>query len=105
MECEQITTLEIFFVYAPNPNVLIIILAEPVSRTGALDMATVKLAALHARAFEDCSLHDVHLLIAEHLDTDVRLVTNETHFIHDLEADFIDRIELMMALEDRFVGV
>jgi acyl carrier protein len=69
-------------------------------------MTTVKLAPLpHACALEECSLHDVRLLIAEHLDTDVRLVTNETHFIHDLDADFLDRIELMMAIEDRFVGV
>lgn len=69
-------------------------------------MTTVKMAPLpHACALEECSLHDVRLLIAEHLDTDVRLVTNETHFIHDLDADFLDRIELMMAIEDRFVGV
>jgi acyl carrier protein len=106
LDCEQITTLEIFFVHAQNPNVLIIIVAEPVSQMGALDMATVKLAALPlAEAFEESYLHDVHLLIAEHLDTDIRLVTNEAHFIHDLGADYLDRIELMMALEDRFVGV
>jgi acyl carrier protein len=46
-----------------------------------------------------CTENDVRLLVAEHLDTDIRFVTNETHFIHDLGADFLDRIELMMAIE------
>jgi hypothetical protein len=34
LDCEQITTCEIFFVHAPNPNLLIIIFAEPVSQMG-----------------------------------------------------------------------
>ena len=33
---------------------------------------------------------------------DARFVTSETHFIYDLGADFLDRIELMIAIEDRF---
>ena len=42
------------------------------------------------------------LLISEHLDIDARFVTSESHFIYDLGADFLDRIELMIAIEDRF---
>ena len=33
---------------------------------------------------------------------EARFVTSETHFIYDLGADFLDRIELMIAIEDRF---
>ena len=47
-------------------------------------------------------MHDVRLLISEHLDIEARFVTSETHFIYDLGADFLDRIELMIAIEDRF---
>ena len=36
------------------------------------------------------------------VDIDARFVTSETHFIYDLGADFLDRIELMIAIEDRF---
>jgi len=66
-------------------------------------MATVKLASVqHATVLKEPSLHDVRLLISEHLDIEARLVTSETHFIYDLGADFLDRIELMIAIEDRF---
>ena len=66
-------------------------------------MATAKLATVqHATASKEHSLHDVRLLISEHLDIDARFVTSETHFIYDLGADFLDRIELMIAIEDRF---
>ena len=66
-------------------------------------MATAKLATVqHATALKEHSLHDVRLLISEHLDIDARFVTSETHFIYDLGADFLDRIELMIAIEDRF---
>jgi acyl carrier protein len=66
-------------------------------------MATAKLATVqHATASKEHSLHDVRLLISEHLDIDARFVASETHFIYDLGADFLDRIELMIAIEDRF---
>ena len=71
-------------------------------------MATVKLASVqHATVSKEPSLHDVRLLISEHLDIEARFVTSETHFIYDLGADFLDRIELMIAIEyiaieDRF---
>jgi acyl carrier protein len=69
-------------------------------------MTTVKMAPLsHTCAFDECLQQDVHLLIAEYLNTDVRGVTNKTHFIHDLGADFLDRVELMIAIEDHFIGV
>jgi acyl carrier protein len=66
-------------------------------------MATAKFGNGSARnCLKEQSLHDVRLLISEHLDIDARLVTSETHFIYDLGADFLDRIELMIAIEDRF---
>jgi acyl carrier protein len=66
-------------------------------------MATVKLASVqHATVSQETALHDVRLLISEHLDFEARLVTRDTHFIYDLGADFLDRIELMIAIEDRF---
>jgi acyl carrier protein len=65
-------------------------------------MATVKLASVQHATVSKPSLHDVRLLISEHLDIEARFVTSETHFIYDLGADFLDRIELMIAIEDRF---
>ena len=48
-------------------------------------MATAKLATVqHATASKEHSLHDVRLLISEHLDIDARFVTSETHFIYAL---------------------
>lgn len=42
-------------------------------------------------------------IIAEHLDVeDVEGVTMETSLMKDLDADSLDAVEIMMALEDEF---
>ena len=49
--------------------------------------------------------NDVRALIANHLGISVSCVTDEAHFTTDLGADWLDRLDLMMAVEDRFAGV
>jgi acyl carrier protein len=49
--------------------------------------------------------NDVRTLVANHLGISVGRVTDEAHFTHDLGADWLDRLELMMAVEDQFAGV
>ena len=44
-------------------------------------------------------------LIAQHFGVAVERVTDEAHFADDLGADWLDRIELMIVIEDQFVGV
>ena len=41
-------------------------------------------------------------LIAEHFSNDVEDITMDTNFMEDLNADSIDRMELMMAAEETF---
>src|SRR5262245_2238210 len=48
---------------------------------------------------------DVRTLIANQLGVDVKRVTDEAHFTDDLGADWLDRLELMIAVEDRFADV
>jgi acyl carrier protein len=36
---------------------------------------------------------------------DIEFVTSEAHFANDFGADLIDRVELMLAIEDRFSGI
>jgi acyl carrier protein len=48
---------------------------------------------------------DVRTIIANHLGVDVKRVTHEAHFAHDLGADWLDRLELMIVIEDRFPAV
>ena len=50
------------------------------------------------------SINDVRSLVSEQLGVDVEFVTSEAHFANDLGADLIDRVELMLAIEDRFSG-
>jgi acyl carrier protein len=50
-------------------------------------------------------ISDVRTLIASHLGVSASRVTNEAHFTKDLGADWLDRLELMMAVEDQFAGV
>ena len=47
----------------------------------------------------------VRTLIAEYLDVDMGSVTDETHFADDLGADWVDCVDLMIAIEDQFAGV
>jgi acyl carrier protein len=54
---------------------------------------------------ERVSINDVRALIAKQLRVDIEFVTSETHFTNDLGADLLDRVELMLAIEDQFAGV
>ena len=49
--------------------------------------------------------NDVRALIANHLGVSVGRVTDEAHFTDDLGADWLDRLDLMIAVEDQFAGV
>jgi acyl carrier protein len=48
--------------------------------------------------------NDVRALIANHLGVSVGRVTDEAHFTNDLGADWLDRLELMMAVEAQLAG-
>src|SRR6266576_5364014 len=48
---------------------------------------------------------DVRTLIANHLGVSVGRVTDEAHFTNDLGADWFDRLELMLVIEDQFAGL
>jgi acyl carrier protein len=48
---------------------------------------------------------DVRTLVANHLGVSVRRVTDEAHFTNDLGADWFDRLELIMVVEDHFAGL
>ena len=54
---------------------------------------------------EHFSINDVLTLVAKQLRVDIDFVTSETHFTNDLGADLLDRVELMLAIEDQFIGV
>ncbi len=41
-------------------------------------------------------------IIAEQLDVEVEVIKRETSLMKDLEADSLDAVEIMMALEDEF---
>ena len=48
---------------------------------------------------------DVRTLIARQLGVEVKRITDEAHFTDDLGADWLDRLELMIAIEDRYTNV
>ena len=54
---------------------------------------------------EGLCINDVRTLIAKQLGVDIEFVSSETHFTNDLGADLLDRVELMLAIEDQFAGV
>jgi acyl carrier protein len=54
---------------------------------------------------ENFDTDKMRTLIAEYLGIDVRRVTDEAHFSDELGADWLDRLELMILIEDEFAGV
>ena len=49
--------------------------------------------------------NDVRTLIANQLGVDVKRVTDGANFTNDLGADWLDRLELMIVIEDRFADL
>jgi acyl carrier protein len=47
----------------------------------------------------------VRRLIAEYLGIDAKQITDEAHFSDDLGIDWLDQLELMIMIEDEFIGV
>jgi acyl carrier protein len=48
---------------------------------------------------------DVRVLVASHLGVSVDRVADRAHFSHDLGADWLDRLDLIMVIEDQFPGL
>jgi acyl carrier protein len=76
-------------------------------RFGGLIMTIASLkSSQRATATKDVLVsNDVRTLIANQLGVDIKRVTDEAHFTDDLGADWLDRLELMIVIEDRFVDV
>jgi len=47
----------------------------------------------------------VRALIAEYLNVDPKQITDEVHFKDDLGLDWLDRLELMILIEDGFPDI
>src|SRR6516225_5852087 len=76
-------------------------------RFGGLIMtiASLKWSQKATTTREILASNDVRTLIANQLGVDVKHVTDEAHFTDDLGADWLDRLELMIVIEDRFADV
>jgi acyl carrier protein len=48
---------------------------------------------------------EIRALVARLLEVDIRRVTDEAHFGDDLGADWLDRLELLIVIEDEIAGV
>ncbi len=65
----------------------------------------MSLSSLSPTPQEDYDTNKVRALIGEYLGIDVKRVTDEAHFSDDLGVDWLDRLELMILIEDKFTGV
>ena len=76
-------------------------------RFGALVMtiAGLKSSQKATAMREVLASNDIRTVIANHLGVHIKRVTDDAHFTDDLGADRLDRLELMIAIEDRFPDV
>lgn len=44
----------------------------------------------------------VKTVISEHLDVEISKIKSESHLVDDLDADSLDLVEILMALEEEF---
>jgi acyl carrier protein len=52
----------------------------------------------------DFDANDVRTLIARYLGIDAELVTDEVHFSNDFDLDSLGRLELLILIEEEFLG-
>jgi acyl carrier protein len=73
-------------------------------RFGGLVMtiASLKSSQKATAMREVLASNDLRTVIAHQLGVDVKHVTDEAQFTDDLGADWLDRLELMIVIEDRF---
>jgi acyl carrier protein len=70
-----------------------------------MTIASLKIESNATAREEVLGAKDVRTLIAHQLGVDVKRVTDEAHFADDLGADWLDRLELMIEIEDQFPTV
>ena len=58
-----------------------------------------------AAAQLDFDTNKLRTLIADYVGIEAELVTDEAHFSDDLGFDWLDQLELMVLIEDEFVGI
>src|SRR6266571_265135 len=58
-----------------------------------------------AAAQLDFDTNKLRTFIAKYVGIEAELVTDEAHFSDDLGLDWLDQLELMVLIEDQFVGV
>jgi acyl carrier protein len=68
-------------------------------------MTLISLSSAQRTEAGKLDLGKVRMLIADYLGIDVSRVTDEAHFSEDLGADWLDRLELTILIEDEFAGV
>jgi acyl carrier protein len=54
---------------------------------------------------EGIEVGKIRAIVAKHLHVDIKRVTDEAHFREDLGADWLDRLELLILVEDEFSDV
>jgi acyl carrier protein len=54
---------------------------------------------------EGIQVGEIRALVAKHLHVDVERVTDEAHLSDDLGADWLNRLELLILIEERFIDV
>ena len=102
--CGAIATLSSFLcsvtlrggLLGPIPNI---------NELGGLSMTIDSVTEQTMAIKEVGATNDVRTLVANHLGVSVGRVTDEAHFTNDLGADWFDRLELMMVIEDQFAGL
>jgi acyl carrier protein len=77
--------------------------AEVLNESGEIVMSFSNLSSAQRAAPQlNFDTDRVRTLIAEYLDVDAKRVTDDAHFSDDLGLDWLDRLELMILIEDEF---
>jgi acyl carrier protein len=98
--CQEYHALKIFgYRHAPGP--IACSDAEAVRNVGDWIMS-ISSSIEHATAMNEGVAINVRKLIAEHLRVKTQRVSDQAHFFNDLGADWLARLELIIAIEDHF---
>src|SRR5215813_1047331 len=106
IECDFIATLSRSFSRITLQCRLVgLDVCTPTNRRLVMSFNSLRFTQRALAAEESLEANKVRTLVAKHLKVDLKRVTDEAHFRDDLGADWLDRLELMMLIEDQFAGV
>ena len=78
---------------------------QALTNRGAIMTFTSLSVAQRTSSWNGSEVNDIRAIVAKYLGINIKSVTDEAHFRDDLHVDWLDRLELLIMIEDHFADL